>query len=166
MNNEKIIISIFSWITVIITMLIVINFSLENGTKSTNTSDNVVDSVVEVIPNNNSMSQEQKDNLTHIIRKIAHFGIYMLLGFTIINAFNVTIKWKYIFSLAVSVILSSLFAMFDEFIIQAYSAGRVPLWSDVIIDFFGATVGALLFVSFISIYNLIKKQNKKKEILN
>lgn len=162
MNKEKVLISILSWITVAMTILVVINFSSESGAESTDTSNDVVDSVVEVMPNNGSLSQQQKNDLSHLIRKVAHFGIYMLLGFTLINAFNATLKIKYIFSSLLSIAFSSLFAIFDEFVIQSYSAGRVPLWSDVFIDFLGATVGILLFILFISLYNLVIKKIKEK----
>ena len=158
MNKEKIIISVLSWITVVFTLLIIVNFSLENGNKSTNTSENVVDSIVEVMPNKDTITQIEKNTLTYSIRKVAHFGIYMLLGFAMINAVTVTLNKKYfILSVIISSVFPFFFSIFDEFAVQSYSQGRVPLWTDVFIDSVGVIVGIILFITIMSIYHIIRK---------
>ena len=158
MNKEKIIISVLSWITVVFTLLIIVNFSLENGNKSTNTSENVVDSIVEVMPNKDTITQIEKNTLTYSIRKVAHFGIYMLLGFAMINAVTVTLNKEYfILSAIISIVFPFFFSIFDEFVVQSYSQGRVPLWTDVFIDSVGVIVGIILFITIMSIYYIIRK---------
>ena len=89
--NKKVLSIVLSWILVAVVILIIVNFSLESGEKSTNTSEEVVDSIINSSTN---ITSEQRETISMLIRKVAHFGIYMLLGFCLFNAFSVTFSRK------------------------------------------------------------------------
>ena len=162
MNKRKAIIIILSWLFVLITMIIISSFSMQNGEASKETSDGIVEVIVEQLPNKDQITIEQKDNIRFSVRKLAHFSIYTVLGFSLFNAIKNSFKIKAIFCALSSVVSSSLFAIIDEFLIQGHSDGRSPQWTDVLIDSFGAIIGVLLFVCIILIYNKVKDKNKTK----
>ena len=94
-------------------------------------------------------------------RKAAHFGIYMLLGFSLANAFLSTVKGKKYISYICALACGILYAILDEWH-QNFSDGRGPSARDVLIDSSGALVGILIFVLFMYIFNRIK--SKKQEL--
>ena len=164
MNKEKIILSIISWLTVLVSIAMIINFSSENGEESTATSDGVVESIIEVIPNGDEITPAQKNEMKFSVRKMAHYGVYMLLGFCLINAFCTTfpMKKKYLYLIVVP--FPILFAIFDEFVVQYVSFGRAPQWQDVLVDSIGAISGILLYLILTIAYGaLIKKINSKRK---
>ena len=164
MNKEKIILSIISWLTVIISIAMILNFSSENGEESTANSDGVVESIIEVLPNGDEITPVQKNEMKFSVRKIAHFGVYMLLGFCLINAVCTTfsIKRRYLYLIVIP--FPILFAIFDEFVIQSMSFGRVPQWFDVLVDSIGSVSGLLLYLIITLLYNaLMKKINSKRK---
>ncbi len=164
MNREKIILSVISWLTVIISIAMIINFSSESGEESNATSDGVVESIIEVLPNGDDITPTQKINMKFSVRKMAHYGVYMLLGFCLINAMCITFPIKMVYAYIISLPLPFLYAIFDEFVIQKKAFGRAPQWLDVCIDYIGAISGILLYLIFILSYNfLMKKINAKRK---
>ena len=119
MNKQKIIVMALSWIIVIITMIMISNFSMQDGERSAETSDKIVDTIVEMMPNKDQITVQQKNNIRFSVRKLAHFGIYMLLGFTLINAFRNSFPIKTVFISLISAASSFLFATCDEFLIPS-----------------------------------------------
>ncbi len=166
MNKEKIILSIISWLTVIISIAMIMNFSSESGEESNSTSSEVVDSIIEVLPNGDNITPVQKNNLKFSVRKLAHLGIYMLLGFCLINAVCITFSVRKLFAYLVSFPLPFLYAIFDEFIIQNKTFGRAPQWLDVGIDYLGAICGMLLYILFTLSYSFLLKKIAKKRKSN
>ena len=162
MNKQKIIIISFSWLIVLVTMFMIFNFSRQDGETSKETSDKVVDIIVELSPNKAQITDQQKDVIRFSVRKLAHFGIYMLLGFTLINAFIYSFKIKSVFNALSSVSFAFLFAVIDEFLIQGNTSGRAPQWTDVLIDTLGSIIGVSFFILIIFIYNKLLIKNKTK----
>ncbi len=90
-------------------------------------------------------------NRTHlIVRKMAHFSIYMALGFSAL-CFSCTFNIKDILMIGGALLFSALYAASDEFH-QTFIAGRCGTPTDVLIDSCGAVVG--IIISYIIIYRL------------
>ena len=87
-----------------------------------------------------------------VVRKLAHFLEYMILGFLIINLLRQDFKLKYIVLIAISGVF--LYACTDEFH-QLFVAGRDGNFRDVLIDTSGGILSTIIF----SLKRLIIKQN-------
>lgn len=90
---------------------------------------------------------------TKIIRKLAHFTEYMLLGIIFgLYYFNINKKNYYI----ITIIHGLLVAIIDE-TIQLFIPGRAGLITDVLIDITGVIVGVIILTIIIKfIYGKIK----------
>ena len=92
----------------------------------------------------------------HIIRKIAHFTEFALLGFLFNFSFLFTYgKPKRIISLS----LTSLYALTDE-IHQIFVEGRSCQFIDWVIDTAGALFGMLIFMLLLWIINKCRGQHR------
>ena len=163
--NRNIVLRVIFLILVIINCIVIFYFSNENGEVSSNTSGRIIERIIEILPNSENLSiqekEELKENLQFVVRKGAHFSIYTLLGCFLMgfmNTFNVKTKRK--------IILAFLFGLFyaitDE-IHQMFSSGRTAKIMDVGIDSLGVIFG-ILIVSLI-IYLINRKKCKQKEII-
>ena len=144
-------------------MLMIINFSLENSEKSSETSSGLIRDVLDTVLGEENVTDELVSQAQVPIRKIAHFGVYMLLGFTLMNLFYLiysmrNLKIFYFCPIAIGVSYS----IFDEHFIQKISNGRAPSWVDVLIDSAGVFVGICLF--FLLIFIVYKLKNNKQRI--
>lgn len=157
--NIKIIKIILSWVAVIASVFMICNFSMEDSTESTETSSGLIKDVLEVVMPEEEITPEVIKKYQLPVRKIAHFGIYMLLGFCLGNAFVNTTPLKLYFNLGISLISLFAFSVFDEMIIQSATKGRGPAFTDCLIDTAGGFLGILTFclILFIKIRILSKK---------
>lgn len=85
-----------------------------------------------------------------IIRKLSHFSVFLLLAFFTTRLASIYRKKFFVIGLLLTIV----YAASDEFH-QSFTADRTPLIQDVVIDSFGAFVGACLFLI------LYKKYHKK-----
>ncbi len=153
MRNKSIL--ALSWVCVALTMIMIFCFSSQNAEKSTETSSSVIENVLDIVMPEEEITPEVVQKYQFPFRKAAHFGIYMLLGFCLANAFQITIKNKWFISYPSSLMVSILYAISDEWH-QNFSEGRGPSAKDVFIDSTGAFLGLFVFLLFIYIYSLIK----------
>ncbi len=149
MNKQKRTAIIFGVIAVLITLFIFYN-SAKPAAESSEMSVGIVEAIIDAAENIGiSLDSE---TLTFIIRKLAHFAEYFLLGICSAKAISCFGHKKtflaILFCLAVSVC--------DEFVIQALTDGRSPEIRDCIIDLCGATVGTS------TVYFIKSKKKKKK----
>lgn len=84
----------------------------------------------------------EEEYLHHIVRKLAHFTIYFILGVLVSYLLNVG-KRKGKKIILVAIICCILFAISDE-TLQLFVYGRGAQVSDVFIDTLGASLGILL----------------------
>ncbi len=155
---KKTVILIASWLCVALTMLMIFCFSAEDADKSTQTSAGVIEDVLDTVLPEGEITPELINKFQFPFRKIAHFGIYMLLGFCLVNAFTVTIKSKWYFSYPFAFVVGALYAVLDEWH-QNFSAGRRPAITDILIDSMGVAIGIVAFFLLLLVYNYFK--NKK-----
>lgn len=131
-------------ITALITIFVTIfGFSNQNAETSSGLSRKVTNFVVEIIPSIKNMPEPEKENVVDrvesIVRKIAHYSIYTLVGVLLMGLMS-TYKIKEFDRIAVSLIIGVIYASTDE-IHQVFVPGRGPLITDVILDSMGVLTG-------------------------
>ncbi|MBQ8203102.1 MAG: VanZ family protein [Clostridia bacterium] len=146
---------IFRTATVIILVLwcvLIFALSSENAALSSETSGKFTEAVIDVIYSDfEDMDVAKQEVITHnvtfVIRKLAHFTIFALLGVfalaSIVSYSKPSFALKSLFSAAFCL----LYAISDE-IHQLFVAGRSGEIRDVIIDFLGSLLG-IIFISLI-----------------
>lgn len=127
--------------------------SAKNGEESTEDTNKVMEIIEEVA---DAMGVDWEIS-THLVRKAAHFGEYMILG--ILGALLTAVVgggWRCIgaFLYAASV------AFCDEFAVQRFSEGRAPQLTDVLIDSAGAITGVVFVMAMLF---LIKRKRKSND---
>ena len=163
--NKK---SILCFAAMLAVMMLIFNFSSEDGIVSTGTSTGVTKAASRVLFSDfEQMQPEQQsfivEGLQHFVRKLAHFSIYMLLGlFSYAAVLLSTEKLRYKWLLAIIICVS--YAAVDE-IHQLFVPGRTAKITDVLIDGAGSIMGMLLLRIAILCWtyfkNLITNRNKK-----
>ncbi len=138
---------IFGLLTVAV-MVCIFLFSCENADKSSDTSGTIVNFIINIFYKDfDSMTFAEQaeilENISHIIRKTAHFVIYAALGFF---AF-LTLGHKRLFCRATLwvVLFCGLYAVSDE-IHQYFVPGRACMIRDMLLDTCGSITG--IAVSF------------------
>lgn len=95
-----------------------------------------------------------------IIRKIAHFSIYALLGFCIMGC-AATYKGSELIKFDINIIISFLYACTDEWH-QSFIPGRSAQFSDVCLDTLGALLGIMVILIALWIHEASAKRSSKK----
>lgn len=143
-NKKRIVCRVIFGVLSIIVAIIIFLFSSQNGTESSKTSDGVIETIIEMLPNTKNLNEIEKNNLiedmTFFVRKIAHFTIYMFLGISIM-AFWLTFDGNIKRKLLITVLICIIYAISDE-IHQMFSDGRSPMIRDVCIDGLGSIFGS------------------------
>ncbi len=134
-------------------------FSHQPADKSDNTSGEVIKVIINTFSYTRNLDQHQKkilqDRMQPIIRKLAHFSIYTIVG-VLIMTFSSTFDWRLINKLSVSIGFGIIYAISDE-IHQYFIPGRSCQITDVLIDLLGIVFG-ITFVTIINKYNKINKE--------
>lgn len=155
-------------ILIIINCITIFYFSNQVGNVSSNSSGRTVNFIAQILPSLRNMPEAEKELicsevLQPIVRKTAHFSIYMLLGFLTMN-FALTYKGtKYQKGLC-SLLYCIFYAITDE-IHQFFIPGRSCEFKDICIDSLGALTGILIAICIISLIRKILKYNKKDTII-
>ncbi len=124
-------------------MVIIFTMSSFNSIESVNQSNYIVNIISNVLNINNI------ELLNLIIRKLAHYIEYLILGILVINMF---IKNNIPQSYLISIIFCVIYAISDE-IHQFLIPGRACQIKDILIDSIGSITGIYL-------YKLISKRKK------
>lgn len=142
--NKK---QIIYFLLIIIWMAIVFAFSNQPAYISSKASGGITDRVVKIITKDDKkMPKNQRDLIETVVRKCAHFGLYLIGGLLITNFFNTTrVKEKHI--IIYSILFAVIYACTDE-LHQLFVNGRSGEIRDIIIDTLGASTGTLLFYFF------------------
>lgn len=137
------------------TFFIIFGFSSQDGEASGGLSRNITNKILQLSNKYKDMGQEKKEKIAdrteRIIRKIAHFSIYTLVGLLLMGLLS-TYKIKENWRIILSVLLGMIYAVSDE-IHQSFIPGRTPQITDVYIDTLGVVLGVLLILLFIKIYD-------------
>lgn len=159
MNVKKII----SVILVVVWMSVIFSFSNQQGEGSGNTSRKVCEVIISIVDISDQYIEMEKEQIIKIlepvIRKEAHYTIYLIGGILIANSvyqfYNKEQKM-----ILISTIIGVLYAISDE-VHQLAVAGRSGRIIDVIIDSLGIMTGVAVFLLLLQI---CKKLQMKKKI--
>jgi VanZ family protein len=161
------VIRVIEILIVLIWMITVFNFSREGGEKSSSTSRGLAEEIVNVVTNKKEITREEKENIIEkfepILRKCAHYTLYLVGGILILNCFNtynIKPKKKVIFS----AITGMLYACTDE-IHQYFVPGRSAKFTDVLIDTMGVLTGILIFCIVKKLIKDVKEYIRRKKII-
>ncbi len=133
MSKRRICGAIFFWIMTAAVMAIIFLFSCEDGEESKEVSENLLGLIIEYLGNIVSHN---------ILRKIAHFAEYTVLGFFMCGAIHFSFGKKRLY---VPLIPCALYAVSDE-IHQYFVPERACRIFDVFIDTCGSLTGILIFL--------------------
>lgn len=123
-----------STILMLLWMLLIFIMSSFDATESANQSNFIVNIITDIF------KIENIELLSFIIRKLAHFTEYLILGFLTINMLNKNdISKKYLISILICII----YATSDE-IHQIFVPGRACQIRDILIDSIGSITGVYL----------------------
>lgn len=146
MSKRRICGAIFFWIMTAAVMAVIFLFSCEDGEESKEVSENLLGLIIEYLGNIVSHN---------ILRKIAHFTEYTVLGFFMCGAIYFSFSKKRLY---VPLIPCALYAVSDE-IHQYFVPERACRIFDVFIDTCGSLTGILIFL-LIAFAVTRHKQNK------
>ena len=145
------------------TFYIIFGFSSQNGEESGGISSRVTEFILEKSNTYKNIEENRQDEIFErtekIIRKIAHFSIYALVGFLLMGLVS-TFKLKEKNRILISLILGVLYATSDE-IHQLFSPGRSAQITDVYIDTLGILVGIFVILLVIKVFEKMKLQKVK-----
>ena len=137
------------------TFFIIFRFSSQNGTQSKGISTKVTEVILEKSSKYNQLDNKEKKKVFNranaVIRKIAHFSIYTLVGLLLMGIMTRT-KLKDKRRILITVVIGIIYATLDEFH-QSFSPGRTPKITDIYIDTLGVILGILLVLTAREIYN-------------
>lgn len=138
----------------------IFNFSNQDSEKSGSTSQKVTEAITKDVKSIQKLNKNEKakviDKIEDVIRKIAHFSLYALVGFLLMalfSTYNINEKNKIIST----VIIGTIYAISDEFH-QSFISGRSGQVSDVFLDALGVTVGGLFILLIIKTVKKFRKE--------
>lgn len=147
---KKIILRTILLILIILTCLIIFEFSGQNANDSKKVSGKITEKIVSIFYN----VKLDKNRVESIVRKIAHYSIYTLLGIEIMS-FISTFTIKEFDRISFALIAGMIYAMIDE-IHQAFVPGRGALITDVMLDSLGVMTGIFICLLIIKLYKSLK----------
>ena len=147
MNKKKII----YWLLVLGWAGLIFYFSAMPADTSAEQSGNIIDVVVSFLHIPESTAMVMRDLYQFIVRKAAHFSIYLLLGIWVCLLMESYHVKKYPIW---AVTTCCAYAVTDE-IHQMFVPRRACMAQDVLLDTLGATVGVLLF------YGILRLREKR-----
>lgn len=150
-------------IMLLATLYLIFCFSSQDGEQSGNLSLKVTNFIVNLFSKIKNMDTALRmhyiEKLHPIIRKLAHFSIYCLVGFSVMGfwcTFDIKNKYKLLWSILIGVT----YATSDEFH-QSFIPGRGPSIRDVCIDSAGVLTGIFVMIFLILLFEAFSNWIKK-----
>lgn len=154
--DKKTQIKIFNIILIIIWMATIFKFSGQQGTDSGDTSRKFTVAIIRIITGKSlEINDPFVEGIQLFIRKMAHFSIYALGGFLIMNYAYTTdkkMKQKILYSIA----FGAGYAITDE-LHQFFVPGRSARILDVGIDTAGVITGIFVYIALRKLIDFIRK---------
>ena len=161
---------IIMWLCVAITAASIFAFSAQPAAQSDSVSKGITKKVVDIMPSTKHKSENEKKEIVkkinNVIRKCAHYTIFLCLGAFLSGAVYLSFGKK---NTALNLffaccVVCLIYAISDE-VHQIFVPGRGPGVKDVLIDFCGALTG-MGITSFIRFIYLSVKKRRLKTIEN
>lgn len=136
--------------------LLIAFFSAQGSEKSTEASRGVMEVVLEAGNSEpEDFTKPQLDKVEYVVRKCAHFVLYLILGiYAYLSADVINIKQK----LSASLAFCLLYAILDE-LQQFFSLERSGQMSDICLDFVSSLAGAVLTLFVIKKLQQVKTKH-------
>ena len=157
---KKYIIRFIFLVLIILNSLVIFGFSAQNGEKSGSLSKSIIIKIADIL---NVKEENFIEKGEIVIRKMAHFGIYTLLGIWSM-AFISTFELKRKNQIIITLIWGILYASTDE-IHQLFIRDRNGSIADVVLDSFGILFGTMIVVGILKLANYNNWFNNKNTIL-
>lgn len=129
----------------------IFGFSAQDGETSGSLSRKITEIIVKVVSKIKTMDITMQlhwiEKLHPIIRKLAHFGVYTVVGFSIMG-FMCTFDIRNIFKFIISFSTGLTYAISDE-VHQYFIPGRSARVFDVFIDSLGVLTGIFILITLI-----------------
>ena len=139
------------------TFSIIFGFSSQDGEKSGSISKKITEEIVKRIPQIQEKEQNEREIITlkieKVIRKIAHFSIYTVVGILLMALVST-------YQIKENIIIGITYACSDE-IHQSFVPERSPMITDVMIDTMGVILGILLILLGKVIIKKYRKNSEK-----
>ena len=148
---------------VLLSMLTIFLFSSENSTESSKTSKTVAREIVDIVVKDKSLTDLQRNKIADdnmkVVRKVAHFLEFFILGFLLVNLLK---DYSKVTWLVVITCLSfaCFYACTDE-LHQLFVSGRSGQVMDVGVDTLGSTLGIMTYCTIYDSANKFRKRMKK-----
>ncbi len=150
---KKIIIRIILLILLFGTFFIIFGFSNQNGEESSGISRKVTVMITDkILKLSNDKKMQIFDRMESIIRKIAHFSIYTIVGMLLMGFFS-TYQIEEMGRIYISIVIGIIYATSDE-IHQAFIPNRSAQLTDVMIDTMGVLLGICLILLILKIVSI------------
>ena len=144
-------------VLILCVFFVIFGFSNQNSQTSGGTSQKVTEAITKNIKKIQDLEQNERkiviDKIENVIRKIAHYSIYTLLGLLLMGLMS-TFKITEMDKIAVSLIIGVLYASTDE-IHQAFVPGRGAQITDVILDSMGVLTGICITMLVLEVFRRI-----------
>lgn len=142
----------------VVTMVVIFCFSMENSSESSHRSRGITEFIVKFFADNyDDMSLSEKKHLLrqteHIIRKLAHYSVYTVLG--ILLSLSVGSGKFLSRETLITLVFGFVYACSDEFH-QYFVKGRACRFTDVMIDTGGVLTGILISILVFRLYSHFK----------
>ena len=134
------------WILVILWMALIFFLSHQPAIESSELSSGITKRVYDIIKMIAPDISLDLGSFNHIIRKLAHFTVYLILGILVANGLIYT-RTSRINTILLALLICILYAISDE-IHQIFIPGRSGQVSDVLIDSSGGLAGIFLLNIF------------------
>ena len=161
------IIRLILFVLLIGTFFIIFGFSSQNAKESSGVSGKITEAVLKNIEYVQKLEKNEKEKVYHkvesVIRKIAHFSIYAIVGILLI-AICITYKVNEINGIGISSILGVIYATSDE-IHQSFIPGRSAQITDVMLDSLGVLFGIFVCLLIIKIFQKILQNFNNNSII-
>ncbi len=151
------------WGCLFLMMGIIFLFSMQPGKKSTQTSEEVTEQIIKILPGTSDsekgITEKIFKRINYYVRKSAHFICYMLLGILAMLAISTT-KYSIAKKLVFALLICLFFAASDE-IHQLFVPGRSGEIRDVCLDFAGSVVGTAITCGCLFLFKKYGRKNVK-----
>ena len=150
--NKK---AVIFWILTFLIMAVIFHFSAQTAVESTDVSNSFSEKIIRILQPVTKITEEEipsaVESMDGIIRVLAHYSVFLLLGTSCYLAAYFTKNLRRIFKSMYSVGICVAYAISDE-IHQLFVPGRSFQVSDIITDTAGILTGTAIVIGIILIY--------------
>ena len=161
-NKKLIILRVACFTLSLLIMVFIFSMSAQDAETSSNTSGGHIESVIRFFDKGFAeLSQIEQEEYVgkfqFIVRKLAHFSVYLALGFTLSAGMQTFVKLRVFVRTLFAFIIGVLYAILDE-IHQIFVPGRSCELRDMLIDSTGILIGSLFIMALFLLIKRIKNK--------